>query len=78
MMKFNYVARALKPLTGKRMLSTLKGEKGVRAAASKSSGNQKFSSLTEDYDSEHEHVGLDSAVKYTSLATSPVNCAILS
>jgi len=70
-MKFNYVARALKPLTGKRMLSTLKGEKGVRAAASKSSGNQKFSSLTEDYDSEHEHVGLDSAVKYTSLATSP-------
>jgi sulfate adenylyltransferase len=66
MMKFNNFSRALKPLAGKRMLSS-------RAMAA--GGKQKFSSLSVEYESEPECAGLDPSVRYTSVsATSRQLC----
>ena len=59
MMKVNNVARALRPLAGKRMFSSFSSQ-----------SNQKFSSLSVEYDSD-EHSGLDANVKYTSVTGSP-------
>ncbi|CAB9502662.1 Sulfate adenylyltransferase [Seminavis robusta] len=63
MMKFNNVARALKPLTGKRMFAT-----ATRSTVGKNTGNKEFSSLSVDYESDPENGGLDPSVKYTSVA----------
>jgi sulfate adenylyltransferase len=75
MMKFNNVARAVRPFAGKRMqmFSSLSGgETSSRVTpGNPSPGNhQKFSSLSVEYDSEPESYGLDPSVRYTSVAAS--------
>ena len=86
MMKFNNVARALRPLAGRRvqMMSTLSGENSTsRSIPGKShskgattQGSQKFSSVSAlEYDSEPETYGLDPNIRYTSVsATSRQLC----
>ena len=74
MMNFNSVARAFRPLASKRMFSSVttgESSTAARAMAGKTTGNQNFSSLSVEYDSDDNNNGLDPNAKYTTVAASP-------